>query len=100
MEMPEGNKKNVGCVCGEREAPRINGCSWRARVRPFRTLQVETLWPLIEGLRDGAAWPKLLDVAGVGKDKNTKRCRILYHPGIGFRKCMLGARAAEWCGVG
>merc|ERR1712139_358363 len=30
---------------------------------------------VIEGLRDGNAWPKLLDTAGVGKERNTKKCK-------------------------
>jgi len=51
----------------------------------FVLIDRKTRIVVIEGLRDGVAWPKLLDVAGVGKDKNTKRCRILYNPGIGFK---------------
>lgn len=43
---------------------------------------------VIEGLCDGAAWPKLLDVAGVGRERMTRKCRILYHPGVGFRHRM------------
>jgi hypothetical protein len=38
---------------------------------------------VIEGLRDGAAWPKVLDICRVGTERNSKKCKILYHPNLG-----------------
>jgi len=38
---------------------------------------------VIEGIRDGAM-QRVLEVAGVGVQRATRRCKVLYHPGLGF----------------
>jgi len=56
----------------------------------FVFLDRRTRIVVIEGLRNGVVWKKVLEVIGVGIERNTRKFRVIYNPRIGFRHRLYG----------